>query len=312
MRLDEREGGKGDMRFDGEPKTPWVETEDVQAYLDAVGADEIQRRFVADLHRDGVAVIDLGPEGLALCDSVVAETEKYFVGPVRRAQDAWRRSSAVRALSNLPVIEKMLTLAYGRRPFAFQTLNFLVGSEQHAHADAVHFHSEPQRFMCGVWFALEDVQPDAGPLFYHLGSHKRPVFGMREAGVVDRAPRVGDYETFYVPAFARELETQPTVALLKKGQALVWTANVAHGGTAIAREGATRRSLVTHYYFENCLYYTPMYSSPEEGRFHLRLPANLKTGAWVWPRRNGKRVRLPARTVVSALREALRRAVHVG
>jgi ectoine hydroxylase-related dioxygenase (phytanoyl-CoA dioxygenase family) len=165
--------------------------------------------------------------------------------------------------------------------------------------------------MCGVWFALEDVQPDAGPLFYHLGSHKRPVFGMREAGVVDRPPREGDYETFYVPAFARELETQPTVALLKKGQALVWTANVAHGGMAIAREGATRRSLVTHYYFENCLYYTPMHSHPEKGRFHLRLPANLKTGLWVWPRRDGKPVPLRFRTVASAIKEAVLRAVHV-
>ncbi len=298
------------MRFKGKPSTPWVETEDVEPYLDAVGANEAQRRFVTDLHRDGVAVIDLGPEGLALCDRAVADTDKYFVGGVRRAQDAWRRSAAVRALSNLPIIEEMLALAYGRRPFPFQTLNFLLGSEQNAHADAVHFHSEPQRFMCGVWFALEDVHPDAGPLFYHPGSHKRPVFGMREAGVVDRAPQPGDYEAFYEPAFARQLETQPSLALLKKGQALVWTANVAHGGTAITREGATRRSLVTHYYFEDCLYYTPMYSSPEEGQYFLRLPANLKTGGWVWPRHGGKPARLKPRMVMRAVKEAVKRVVH--
>jgi hypothetical protein len=299
------------MDFKKAAATPWVETEEVETYLAAIGANDVQRRFVTDLHRDGVAVIDLGPEGRTLCDKVVAETEKYFADGARRAQDAWRRSPAVRELSNLPIIETMLALAYGRQPFAFQTLNFQLGSEQHAHADAIHFHSEPQRFMCGVWFALEDVQPDAGPLFYHLGSHKRPVFGMREAGVVGRAPVTGDYEAFYVPAFAHQLETQPSIALLKKGQALVWTANVAHGGTAITREGATRRSLVTHYYFENCLYYTPMFSSPEEGRFHLRLPANLKTGTWVWPRREGKRVRLSLRLVAAAVREAMKRAVHV-
>jgi hypothetical protein len=80
---------------------------------------------------------------------------------------------------------------------------------------------------------------------------------------------------------------------------------------AIAREGATRRSLVTHYYFENCLYYTPMHSHPEKGRFHLRLPANLKTGLWVWPRRDGKPVPLRFRTVASAIKEAVLRAVHV-
>ena len=298
------------MRYRKQASTPWVETDEVEAYLSAVGADEAGRKFVTDLHRDGVAVIDLGPEGLALCDRVVAETDGYFADGARRAQDAWRRSAAVRALSNLPIVEKMLGLAYGRRPFAFQTLNFLVGSEQHAHADAVHFHSEPQRFMCGVWFALEDVQSDAGPLFYHPGSHRRPVFGMREAGVVDRDPSPGDYEELYVPAFAGQLDGERRLALLKKGQALVWAANVAHGGTAIEREGATRRSLGTHYYFENCLYYTPMYSSPEEGRFQVRLPANLKTGGWVWPRRDGKRMKLDPRTVVIAVSEALRRSVH--
>lgn len=300
------------MQYAKQAPTPWVETDEVEGYLAAVGADEAGRRFVTDLHRDGVAVLDLGPEALALCDKAVAETEKYFAGGARRAQDAWRRSAAVKALSNLPIVEQMLALAYGRRPFAFQTLNFVAGSEQHAHADAVHFHSEPQRFMCGVWFALEDVQIDAGPLFYHPGSHKRPVFGMREAGVVDRDPAPGDYETFYVPAFQEQLDSEPRLALLKKGQALVWTANVAHGGTAIARAGATRRSLVTHYYFENCLYYTPMLSSPEEGRFHLRLPPNLRTGGWVWPRRDGKRVKLAPRMVAAAVRDALRRSVHTG
>lgn len=300
------------MPFTKPAPTPWVETDEVEPYLAAIGASETERRFVTDLHRDGVAVIDLGAASLVLCDKAVAETEKYFAGGSRRAQDAWRRSSAVRDLSNLPIVERMLALAYGRRPFAFQTLNFVAGSEQHAHADAVHFHSEPQRFMCGVWFALEDVQLDAGPLFYHPGSHRRPVFGMREAGVVDRDPAPGDYETFYVPAFARALETSPRLAILKKGQALVWTANVAHGGTPITREGATRRSLVTHYYFEDCLYYTPMFSNPEEGRFHLRLPPNIRTGGWVWPRRDGKRVKLGLRTVASAVKAALQRSVYLG
>ena len=284
------------MRFQGEPQAPWAEGDEIEAYLSAVGADDAQRRFVTDLSRDGVAVIDLGVEGLTLCDQAIAETETYFARGARRAQDAWRRSPAVRALSTLPIIESRLRLAYGRRPFAFQTLNFLVGSEQRAHSDAVHFHSEPQRFMCGVWFALEDVEHDAGPLFYHPGSHRMPVLDMREAGVTGRVPTVEDYETFYEPAFARQLDSGPRVALLKKGQALVWAANLAHGGMAIDREGATRRSLVAHYFFENCLYYTPRFSDLDRAKLHLRLPSNLRTGGWVWPKLDGKlaRVGLPA------------------
>jgi hypothetical protein len=298
------------MRFQGEPPVPWAESDDIEAYLTAVGADDIERRFVTDLHRDGAAIIDLGPEGAALCDQAVAQTEKYFTRGARRAQDAWRRSPAVRGLSTLPIIESRLRLAYGRRPFAFQTLNFRYGSQQRAHSDAVHFHSEPQRFMCGVWFALEDVASDAGPLFYHPGSHREPVFGMREAGVVDRAPTVDDYERHYEPAFARQLKDEPRLALLKKGQALVWAANLAHGGAAIDREGATRRSLVAHYFFENCLYYTPRFSDLERETFHLRLPADLKTGGWVWPKLDGKLARVSARAVAGFLGRAMLRTVR--
>ncbi len=297
------------MPFKGEPGVPWAESDVVDNYLTSIGADGAERRFVTDLHRDGVAVIDLGPVGRQLCDQVVAQTDKYFARGARRAQDAWRRSPAVRALSTLPIVEARLRMAYGRRPFAFQTLNFLKGSEQRVHSDAVHFHSEPQRFMCGVWFALEDVEPDAGPLFYHPGSHRLPVLGMREAGVTDRAPTVEDYERFYEPAFARTLDSPPRLALLKKGQALVWTANLAHGGQAIGREGATRRSLVTHYFFENCLYYTPRLSDPDRASFHLRLPSNVRTGGWVWPRVDGKRVRLGARTMAGFVRRTLLRTV---
>jgi hypothetical protein len=39
-------------------------------------------------------------------------------------------------------------------------------SKLRLHADAVHFHAEPALFMCGVWIALEDIRPDAGPLAY--------------------------------------------------------------------------------------------------------------------------------------------------
>lgn len=299
------------MCFEDEAEVPWAESDRVEAYLATVGTDEVQRRFVTDLHRDGAAVIDLGPEGLALCDQVIAETETYFAGGARRAQDAWRRSPTVRALSTLPIVEDRLRLAYGREPFAFQTLNFHRGSEQKAHSDAIHFHSEPQRFMCGVWFALEDVAADAGPLFFHPGSHRRPVLDMREAGITDRAPTAEEYESHYEPAFARTLDGEPRLALLKKGQALVWVANLAHGGLAIAREGATRRSLVAHYYFENCLYFTPRYSDAERGRLYLRLPSNLRTGGWVWPRRDGKRAPVSVRALAGFIGRTMLRSVRV-
>ena len=298
------------------PSVPWIEAAEVETYLDGAdlgGADvdDVARAFVTDLHRDGVAVVDLGPQAHALIDRARADAEPFFAKDARRAQDVWRRSEAVQALAVHPRITALLALAYGRQPFAFQTLNFRQGSEQHAHSDAAHFHSLPPRFMRGAWLALEDVAPDAGPLFYHPGSHRQPIFEMRDAGVVDRRPRRGDYAAHYVEAFARQVEGERRTALLKKGQVLVWAANTTHGGLAIAQPGATRRSLVTHFFFEDCVYYTPLYSRPEAGQLYMRLPADVRTGGWVWPRQDGKRVPLGPRPILQALRDRLARIVRV-
>lgn len=294
-----------------QPEVPWIEADDIQPYLNQLGADDEACGFVTDLHRDGVAVFDLGPEADALIDEAVADAEHFFAKDKRRAQDVWRRSEAMRTLATHPKLEALLALAYGRKPFAFQTLNFRQGSEQHAHSDAAHFHSQPPRFMCRVWIALEDVAADAGPLFYHPGSHRDRVFEMSDAGVIDRRPRRGDYAAHYVPAFAARVGGERRTALLKKGQVLVWAANATHGGLAIARPGATRRSLVAHYFFENCLYYTPLYSRTETDQLYLRLPANVATGGWVWPKRAGKPVPLGPRPILQALRDRIGRIVRV-
>lgn len=89
-----------------------------------------------------------------------------------RVPDAWRSSAAVRDLALLRELQQLLLCCWGREPFAFQTLNFPVGTQQHIHSDAVHFHTEPAGFMCGIWVVLEPIHPDAGPLEYLPGSHR--------------------------------------------------------------------------------------------------------------------------------------------
>jgi ectoine hydroxylase-related dioxygenase (phytanoyl-CoA dioxygenase family) len=258
-------------------------------------------------------MIDLGDEARTLCDRAVAETEPSFAGGKARVQDAWRRCPSVRALANSPVVSRLLSAVYGRRAFPFQTLNFQRGSQQDVHTDTIHFHSEPGGFMCGVWIALEDIEPGCGPLTYYPGSHKLPVMTMRGAGVNRPDPGPDDYVRHYLPAIANRLESggfAAQEALLKKGQALVWVANLSHGGSAIARPDSTRRSLVVHFFFENCVYHTPMLSDLEGARLHVRIAANAKTGGWVWPKRNGWPVAVSPRTLAIALYDTLGRRVH--
>jgi hypothetical protein len=63
---------------------------------------------------------------------------------------------------------------------------------------------------------------------------------------------------------------QPETFRARKGQALIWAANLLHGGCSQNDLKLTRWSQVTHYYFENCSYYTPAYSVASFGRLHLR------------------------------------------
>jgi hypothetical protein len=302
----------------GAAAVPWVESERLDAHLDAVAANEDTRRFCRELSETGLATLDLGEDGRRLIDHALAETEPYFDDPtVTRVQDAWLRSRAVRRLATLPRLMDTLRVAYGRKPFAFQTLSFRRGTEQALHSDAVHFHSLPERFMCGVWIALEDISPDSGPLKYLPGSHKLPILTMQGAGVNHDPPSAQDYPRHYLPALAARLAASnlpERTATPRKGEAVVWAANLAHGGSPIIDASLTRRSLVAHIYFKDCLYYTPMTSSPEQGRYEARLPSNVANGGWVWPRREGRRVAVPRGPLVDAvLRRVLRRPnVHHG
>lgn len=293
------------------PQRPWFETEDYEAHISSAGFDARTAEFIRHMAEHGYAVVDLGDEARALCDRASADMARYFRRPgISRVQDAWYRSRAIRRLAAWPRMRELLRAAYGRDPFPFQTLNFLAGSQQPLHADTVHFNSVPERFMCGVWIALEDVEEGAGPLVYHPGSHKLPVMTMRDAGVNSPAPTPEDYERSFVPRFAERIAASGLPAkhaLIKKGWAFVWAANLAHGGSAIAKPGSTRKSLVVHCYFEDCLYYTPMTSDETAGRYDLRVPANVRTGLWTWPKRDGRPAQMRAKRVFgSVIRDVLR------
>jgi hypothetical protein len=58
--------------------------------------------------------------------------------------------------------------------------------------------------------------------------------------------------------------------LARKGQALIWSANLLHGGSHQVDNTLTRWSQVTHYYFDECIYYTPAFSDEALGRLDLR------------------------------------------
>jgi hypothetical protein len=66
--------------------------------------------------------------------------------------------------------------------------------------------------------------------------------------------------------------------LIKKGEAVIWTANLLHGGAAHRDRDCTRWSQVTHYFFENCAYTTPLANDIYHGQFNFRRVIDIATG----------------------------------
>ena len=191
----------------------------------------------------------------------------------RRIQDAWTFDEDVRAIAANEAVLDLLSKLYGRRAFPFQTLNFPVGTQQDAHSDSVHFSSLPERFMCGVWLAMEDISPDAGPLFYYPGSHRWPIMSNALIGRRGYGGDLSSAQDPYGPAWRALCEVhgaEDEIFLARKGQALIWCANLLHGGSRQTDPRLTRWSQVTHYYFDNCIYYTPAFSDEAVGQLDMR------------------------------------------
>ncbi len=196
-----------------------------------------------------------------------------------RVMNSYRKSEAVAKMVAYPELRRVLDFLLGRRAELFQTISFIRGSEQKAHSDAFHMMTEPAGLLLGVWVALEDVDEGSGPVFYLPGSHRLP-YVMSEDLDLDEGSRLLVAEKG--PAYVRRMQhlvatydREPVPFTASKGDVLIWHHNLLHGGQAIARQGATRRSLVAHFFAERALCYHEV----------TERPALMPTGAAANPAR---------------------------
>jgi Phytanoyl-CoA dioxygenase (PhyH) len=283
--------------------SPFFEEELAERDLDP----EMEQQVRSIASRGYLVVDDLGFDDFdAVADRVGAEVGSLHEGgKYNRIMDAWTVSDAVRQVATCPRINRLLELLYGRRPIPFQTLNFLRGSEQPTHSDAYHFHSYPKHFMCGVWVAFEDIRDDNGPLHYYPGSQRLPDYDFL-------CPHREDEMRHFVQRLIATYGLEKEHAFLRRGQALIWTANLLHGGDPVGDRESTRLSQVTHYYFDECTYYTPFRSDFARGRLYFRQIVDVGTGRLQPLRFNGARVRPPLVSRLVTLRRRAERMLGRG
>jgi len=165
-----------------------------------------------------------------------------------------------------PQLLSILSCLLGMKVLPFQTINFIRGSQQKAHSDSVHMTTFPPGYLIAIWIALEDVNEDQGPLFYYPGSHRYEYLMKPQYESGDSKLLIGDYSyKNYEKAVEDVLKTkQPEKKLFKarKGDVLIWHANLLHGGEPILREDSTRKSMVIHYYGADAIKYHEITGRP--------------------------------------------------
>jgi len=298
----EMAGGRSQALLSG---VPLVESPFFHETLAELELDEPTKAAARSLHEHGWAVIDFPePEMDAVAERIKNalhcryDWERWRAEGWRnndglRIQDAYKFNADVRRIAANPRILALLSTLYGRRAWPFQTLNFPVGTQQHFHSDSLHFSSAPERFMCGVWVALEDVGPTQGPLEYYSGTHKWPIYVNEHIGYCRADERGPPSQKPFEDLWAALVRTggiRPTHFHAKKGQAVIWAANLLHGGSRQSDPTLTRWSQVTHYYFDGCSYFTPILSDPFYGRIYFRRHRDIATGEWMPNVYSGRRV----------------------
>jgi len=198
----------------------------------------------------------------AYCDRPREFVLKYqgaYIDPERHAAlrkgdrivDIYAVSAAARAAVYPASILRFLQILFADDPIAMQSISFEYGSQQSMHQDTAYVVSERPLSLAATWLALEDIEAGSGELMYYPGSHRFAHFlfsGQHKSWMRSRdgdAAHSAFLAQLHLQARDRGIREERFVA--RKGDVLVWHADLAHGGSPIRIEGRTRRSLVTHF-----------------------------------------------------------------
>ncbi|VAX15739.1 hypothetical protein MNBD_NITROSPINAE01-1440 [hydrothermal vent metagenome] len=158
-----------------------------------------------------------------------------------------------------PVVVEAIQELFNEEPLLLGSLTFEAGTQQHAHDDSIFFYTTPANSMIGAWTALEDINPDAGPIFYYPGSHLWGLDGREE--ILKKFPELADGKarnektpgnfgmawTQLLDEKIEERNAQKIVAEMEKGDTVIWHGNVIHGGIEKRNPKLTRKSIVGHF-----------------------------------------------------------------
>ena len=166
-----------------------------------------------------------------------------------RFMDFHNLSEAAAEMMMDPRILRLLSFCLGNQPVAMQSLTFEYGTEQRAHQDFCYVHTPRPAVLAAAWIACEDVQEDAGPLFYYPASHRAvPKYSWTDGLLLTQESdiEVHGFEQYLMDT-SPKLGLEKVTFMPKKGDVLIWHSALVHGGSPRKNTEKTRRSFACHY-----------------------------------------------------------------
>lgn len=262
---------------------PWFESPFFYQLLRKKKANTFLKKIAICMHENGYAIFNSGVKN-QLIDNINEDISEaitkgeikknpkiYHYNKFPRIVEAWKFSRNVSRLALNLKLKKILRFLYDSKPLPFSTINFIGGTEQPIHSDYIHFGSLPHKYLAGAWIALEDINNNNGPLSIIPKSHKFPLFDYQDLKIskptdilkLEKNYRV--YEKF-IKNLIEVKKLKSKKLNIKKGEIIIWAANLLHGGTKMINKKLTRKSQVVHFHFDKGeLFYNPGFSEPKKG-----------------------------------------------
>ncbi len=261
---------------------PWVDRPDIDldSFANELGISAEIISLLQSWRRDGFVIIEKGVDESDI-DKFSSELDQFFlnfsdylISMEVRGRQTWSHAEHSSIVSEVgvkfnnlhvasgfagslclsPKIIRFLSSIFLCPPVPMQSLTFIKGSQQRTHIDFPYVNRQrrlPQ--MVAAWIALEDVHEESGPLAYFKGGHLPTLTGFFDWGngnltsVAGSNKRNSNDFADYLESKMKEAKLAPVMFLPKKGDVLIWHANLPHLGLPIRNVDLTRRSFVTHY-----------------------------------------------------------------
>lgn len=192
--------------------------------------------------------------------------QKIKFNTVNKLMFAIHQSSLLRGIGEQTQLKDFLGVLLDGEAVLFQSINFIMGSEQHTHSDSIHMTTYPLGGLLGVWIALDDITTENGPLHYYPGSHKLPCYLNSDYDNEGNEFLIGEksYKAYeeMIENKIQEKGLKKEVFLANKGDLLIWHANLFHGGEPHHDKNLTRKSMVLHYFKKDSICYHEITQRP--------------------------------------------------